>query len=242
MRTFLIHAICVISLACGVEAKRSEPLHNPAPIAIISIDRLDRSGFAEMLARLTQCKPAAVGVMELFEEPDSTDKAASQSIAKLGNVVLATIVPGDSVIKSNREISENAKGEGFVQYALLNGKAVGHWMLHDQESSIGWSLPLWVLSLYDINKAEEVHETSNVDAVYRISFDYAPESFQIFDGSEKLDCDYLNGKIVLIGYTGFESEKYMVDLNGEIVEMSITIAMANTILHLLNSKALEEIK
>ncbi len=242
MRVYLMHAIILIPLACGVEAKRAETSLDPPPVVIVSIDRLDRNGFANMFARLSDCKPAAVGVMELFQETDSTDEAISESMAKLGNVVLATIVPGDSVIKSNREISKNAAGDGFVQFALLEGRVVGHWMLHDHQGGALWSFPLSVLAQYDMVKTEEIFEASVGDIVYRISFDYSPVSFQILDGSENIDCNFLDGKIVLVGYTGFESEKYLVEVSDEVVEMSITVAMANTILHLMKSKKLEEIR
>jgi CHASE2 domain-containing sensor protein len=242
MRIIWICGISLISLGCAIKYKANEPLYDTHPIIIISIDQLDRKGLARLFQRLSECSPRAVGLMSLIDEPDSTDIEISEYIGKLGNVVLATLVNGDSVFRSNSLISRNAAGEGFVQFALKNGKAVGHWMLHEQNESVTWSFPLEVLAKYNIDKADELLELSDVDVVYRIPITSQRETFDIVHNLEAIDCSSLSGKIVLIGYTEFDSDKYLVELDGESVEMNITIAMANTILFLLESKELEEIQ
>lgn len=242
MKTFVIYTILAVTLACKAKVNNDEHTKEPLPIVIVSINQLDRIGFAKMLEQLSYCKPAVVGVMTLIDEKDSIDSSISRSFAKLRNVVLATLLMDDSVRTSNMEISKNAAGDGFVQFAMVNGKAVGHLILHEQNGGVIWSFPLSVLSQIDMGKTETIFESLEEDIAYRISFELPLESFEVIDGSKRLDCHSLESKIVLIGYTGKEADLYSVELNGEVVEMDITTAMANTILHLLNGKEFEEIR
>lgn len=241
MNHFLKCTILLILFSCTNGTRKSESIQDTQHVVIISINGLDRKGLAETFERLSSCKPSAVGLMLLLDEPDSSDRSVAQSIKMLDNVVLATALEGDSIIQSNREISQNAVGSGFVQFALQNNKAVGHMMLHGHNSGVIWSFPLLILSHYDIDRAEAIFDSSEDDVVYRVPFNHSLDSFRVIQGSEIFDCQSLKGKVVLIGYTGSEGVRYSIDLESDVVEMDITTVMANTILHLLSNSRLEAI-
>ncbi len=196
------------------------------PVVIVSIaeDSFDELNLAwpwpralhgELLDRISQGHPAAVGFDILFPEPSARgpedDRALAEAVERASPVVLAaalTTVQEDRYIKEDLNaptsaIRQQAAGFGFVNLVLDNDAAV-----RSAEASRrfqGQEIPGFALAVARAAFSQGIASVPSTDAPFLINYRGGPKTFQTIPYYQVLNGEVspevFTGKIVLIGAT-----------------------------------------
>ncbi len=196
------------------------------PIVLITIDEdsfdelhmqwpWPRSLHAQLIDTLHQSHPKAIGLNILFTEPSylgpSDDQALQESLARAGNVVLAsalTLVQGRFVIKESLNPPIGSIRSSAAGYGPVNLKLEEDAFVHQAQLTFPFqqnTIPGFPLLIYQFVNSETPSSLLKRDSPFFINYRGPPGSFESIPYyrvvSREMDPSYFKDKIVLVGAT-----------------------------------------
>lgn len=227
-------ALLIIFAGCTNQPEKKTLNSN---IILVNAGNSDRVKLSAAIRSINECRPKVVGVNFVFEDGNvmSSDTLLANSLNDAGNVVLVSLMAGDSkIVTSDSLFVKHALAEGLLYYGFDENDNVKKHMLYvSVGDELFWSFPTTLASYYDIEHSDEIMNGAAGNTYYEIAYN-GDQAFKILDIDKNMDCSQLQDKIVLVGYLGPETEDMYPVGDGE--SKYSTWILANCVENIINRR------
>lgn len=223
----------------GKQYGQDNKYYRKPPIVLVDLGESGLDRVSKFILETSKCNPKVVALDVQIQESDTSLANAIQTSKK---IVLGMSFRDGLPITSSHLIRDKALAEGFIQFHLVGGEVAGHKIFSTEIGTMQWSLPMTILSYYEIEKVDTLLNHAVPNKIYRIRFDYQVADFNVvkLDSIYSLDCNLINDRILIMGYLDKEAgDYYKIRKTGSDLvignEMSGILILANATMTLLNS-------
>ena len=184
-------------------------------IVLINNGHLNREQFGKMLEIIGDYNPTVIGIDAFFRKPkgEELDIPLSEAFQIVDNVILASQMDNykdgsfDTIKYSNPMFQEYVSGNGYVNLYIGSDDFKTVRLIQPKmkyKDSTVYGFPVEVAKRFNLEKADNFLRRENeLEAInYKRNIDkyITLDPIEVFENQDELD--YLEGKIVLIGFLG----------------------------------------
>jgi hypothetical protein len=197
---YLVFVILFLSASCTRNAKEIFVANDK--IIIISDPTTTRGELGLLIDKISKCNPKVIGLNAVFLESRDIlgDTALANALKRAKNVILPTNIVDDKLVRSHQIFTDNCQGEGVMDFSYDET-----FSSYKPYTTFDWSYPVTIVSYYDPEFAASLMDKTIPDREYDVSYSGPKNQFKVYQ-MDSIDCANLNGKIVLVGYTGPDAD------------------------------------